>query len=57
MKNETSSAPIKGYIELDSPINTFITEGNHESKKLKDINTNFTDDELKYEHYKKCFVQ
>ena len=57
MKNETSSAPIKGYIELDSPINTFITEGNHESKKLKDINTNFIEDELKYEHYKKCFVQ
>ena len=57
MKNETSSAPIKGYIELDSPINTFITEGNHESKKLKDINANFIDNELKYEHYKKCFVQ
>ena len=31
---------------------TFITEGNHESKKTKGINKNAVADELKFEDYK-----
>ena len=35
----------------------FISEDNHESKKVKGINKNVVNDELKYEDYKNCFVQ
>ena len=34
MENETSGVPIKGFVGLKSKICTFITEDNHESKKI-----------------------
>ena len=36
-KDETSDVPIKYLVGLKSKIFTFITEGNHESKKAKGI--------------------
>ena len=35
---------------------TFITEDNHESRKVKGINKNVADDELKYEDYKNVLL-
>ena len=43
---------IKGFEGLKAKRYTFITEDNHEGKKVKDINENVVDDELKYEDYK-----
>ena len=43
---------IKGFVGLKSKMYTFITENNHESTKVKGINKNAVDDELK-----KCFFQ
>ena len=41
---------------LNSKICTFITEDNHESKKVKGNNKNVVDDELKYEDYKNVLL-
>lgn len=35
MKDEACGVPMKGFVELKFEIYTFITEGNHESKKRK----------------------
>ena len=35
MKDEACGVPMKGFVELKFEIYTFITEGNHESKKSK----------------------
>ena len=43
---------IKGFVGAKPKMCTFITEGNHESKKAKGINKNIADDELKYEDNK-----
>ena len=51
MKDETCDVPIKGFVGLKSKMCTFVTEENHESKKVKGINGNVVDDELKYEDY------
>ena len=41
MKDETCDVSIKGFVRLKSKMYTFITEGNHESKKVKHINNFF----------------
>ena len=51
MKDETCDVPIKAFVGLKSKMYTFVTEENHESKKVKGINGNVVDDELKYEDY------
>ena len=35
MKDEACGVTMKGFVELKFEIYTFITEGNHESKKSK----------------------
>ena len=52
-KDELSGVPIKKILGLKAKIYTYITKGNHEYKKTKDICENVVDDELKYEDYKK----
>ena len=52
IKDETCSVLIKRFVELKPILYTYITEEDHESKKAKDINKNYVDDELKYEAYK-----
>ena len=47
MKDETSCMSIKGFVGLKSKRHTFITKGNHESKKAKDINKDIVHHELK----------
>ena len=37
-KDETSGVHIKGFVGIKSKMHTFVTEGNHESKKEKGIN-------------------
>ena len=49
MKDETSGLLVKGFVGLKSKIHTFITEGNDEFNKPKEIRKNVVNDELKYE--------
>ena len=48
MKDETCRVPTKSFARLKSKMNTFITDGNHESKKAKSI---------KIWRLQKCFMQ
>ena len=57
MKHETCGVSIKDFVGLKSKMYAFISEDNHESKKVKGIDKNVVNDELKYEDYKNCFVQ
>ena len=50
MKDKKCAAPIKGFVGLKSKMYTFITEGNHKSKKVKGIIKNVVNDKLKYEY-------
>ena len=50
MKDKKCAAPIKGFAGLKSKMYTFITEGNHKSKKVKGIIKNVVNDKLKYEY-------
>ena len=55
-KDETCSVPIKGFVGLKSKIYAFITKDKYESKKVKCINKNVLDNELKYENYKNALL-
>ena len=50
MEHETCGVPIKVFVGLKSKM-YFITDANHESKNVNNINKNIVDDELKYEGY------
>ena len=43
---------MKYFLELNSKIHDFITQYNHESKKVKSIVKNVVDDKIKYEYDK-----
>ena len=44
--------PIKVFVRLKAKIYTYITDTNHECKKLKGIDKNVVDDEPNHEYYK-----
>ena len=46
IKNETCNLPLKGFVGLKSKTDTFITEDNDESEKVKNTNKIFLDEEL-----------
>ena len=52
IKNEMCGVPIKCFPGLKSKMDTFITKDNHEPKKVKYVNKNVVDEELKYKDYK-----
>ena len=57
MKDQTFGVSIKCFVGWKSKTYTFITKDKHESKIAKCINKAIVDDDLKYEDYKKCFLQ
>lgn len=56
MKDEIYAVPMKDFVGLKYKMYTFITEHKDESKKVKGINKNVVDGELKYEDYKNVLL-
>ena len=52
MRDKTCGVPIKVFVRLKAKIYTYITDTNHECKKLKGIDKNVVDDEPNHEYYK-----